>query len=281
MNLTDIYSYIFQGGDIFIKIITVVILFMIAFSISKIITIYLRRYFKDKIDPSRLDIFLKLMYYSIITITIGIFILPILGIQPSSLLVAGGIVGIVVGFASQSIVGNLISGIFLIIERPIRIGNQVNIDNNVGYVEDISLISTIIRTFDGLYIRIPNEKVFTNNITNYVANIARRFEYIVGIRYSDDATKAIEIIKELIEQEPLALKHPESLVFVDNLGDNAVNLSVKIWAPATEWYSLRTSFLWKIKTTLEDNGIEIAFPQRTIWFANQLQYDENYKREEM
>lgn len=281
MNLTELDSYFIQSGDLFIKIITVVILFLIAFSTSKIITIYMRRYFKDKIDPSRLDIFLKLIYYSIITITVGIFVLPIVGIQPSSLLVAGGIVGLVVGFASQSIVGNLISGIFLIIERPIRIGNQVNIDNNVGYVEDISLISTIIRTFDGLYIRIPNEKVFTNNITNYVANIARRFEYIVGIRYSDDAAQAIEIIKDLIEQEPLALKYPESLVFVDNLGDNAVNLSVKIWAPATEWYTLRTSFLWKIKITLEDNGIEIAFPQRTIWFANQLQYNEDYKKEEM
>ncbi|ADI73226.1 MscS Mechanosensitive ion channel [Methanohalobium evestigatum Z-7303] len=281
MNLEELYNYIFQSGEILIKIFSVVIFILIALFISKIITVYLRRYFKDKIAPSRLNVFLKLIYYSIITVTIGIFILPIVGIQPSSLLVAGGIVGIVIGFASQSIVGNLISGIFLIVERPIKIGNQVNIDNNIGIVEDINLISTIIRTFDGLYIRIPNEKVFTNNITNYVANVARRFEYIVGIRYSDDAEQAIDIIKDLIEKEPLALKHPESLVFVDNLGNNAVNLSVRIWAPATEWFSLRTSFLWKIKTTLEDNGIEIAFPQRTVWFANQTQGEEYYKKNEM
>jgi small-conductance mechanosensitive channel len=281
MNLEELYNYVFQSGEILIKIFSVVIFILIALFISKIITVYLRRYFKDKIAPSRLNVFLKLIYYSIITVTIGIFILPIVGIQPSSILVAGGIVGIVIGFASQSIVGNLISGIFLIVERPIKIGNQVNIDNNIGIVEDINLISTIIRTFDGLYIRIPNEKVFTNNITNYVANVARRFEYIVGIRYKDDAEQAIDIIKDLIEKEPLALKYPESLVFVDNLGDNAVNLSVRIWAPATEWFSLRTSFLWKIKTTLEDNGIEIAFPQRTVWFANQTQGEEYYKKNEM
>ena len=117
-------------------------------------------------------------------------------------------------------------------------------------------------------------KVFTGVITNYVANVARRFEYVVGIRYSDDADQAIEIIKDLIKEEPFALKKPSSQVFVDNLGDNAVNILVRIWAPATEWYDLKMKLLWTIKKTLEVNGIEIAFPQRTVWFANELRKQE-------
>ncbi|WP_440952178.1 mechanosensitive ion channel family protein [Methanococcoides sp. FTZ1] len=220
-------------------------------------------------DKSHLDIVLKAAYYGIVIITVVFVILPIMGVEPSSLLVAGSILGLVIGFASQSIVGNLISGLFLIFERPIKLGNQVNIDGNVGIVEDISLISTIIRTFDGLYVRIPNEKVFTTTITNYVANVARRFEYVVGIRYSDDADQAIAIIKGLIEESPMALKNPAPGVFVDNLGDNSVNISVKIWAPATDWYAIKTELLWKIKKTLEENGIEIAFPQRVIWIGNE------------
>ncbi len=120
------------------------------------------------------------------------------------------------------------------IERPIKVGSQVNVKDVSGYVEDISIISTIIRTYGGLYIRIPNETVFTNIITNYVANVARRFEYVVGIRYRDNADKVIEIITNLIEEHPLALKNPQPAVFVNDLGDNAVNISVKIWAPATE-----------------------------------------------
>ncbi|HIE32398.1 MAG TPA: mechanosensitive ion channel family protein, partial [Methanosarcinales archaeon] len=201
-------------------------------------------------------------------------VLPSLGLQPSGLLVAGGIAGIVIGFASQSIVSNLISGLFLMAERPIKIGDNVIIDGISGIVEDIHTVSTIIRTYDGLYVRIPNEKVFTNNIINYVANVARRFEYVVGIRYSDDADQAIWIIKDLIKEQPFALKRPSSQVFVDNLGDNSVNILVRIWAPTTDWYDLKMKLLWMIKKTLEENGIEIAFPQRVVWFA-----DEPGKRE--
>jgi len=178
--------------------------------------------------------------------------------------------GIILGFASQSIVGNFIAGIFLIIEKPIKIGDQVNIDDITGFVEDIRVISTTIRTYDGLYVRIPNQTVFTTKMVNYVGNIVRRFEYMVGIRYSDNADKAIDIIHDVIKQYPFALKRPKPLVYVDNLGDNSVNIMVRIWAPVSEWYELKQIVLWKIKTTLEQAGIEIAFPQRTLWFANDL-----------
>lgn len=259
----------FQSGELIVNIVTAFLALILSVLIGKILALYLKRSLKEKVAKNHLDIILKATYYSIVVITVVFVILPLLGVAPSSLLVAGSILGLVIGFASQSIVGNLISGLFLIFERPIKLGNQVNIDGNVGIVEDISLISTIIRTFDGLYVRIPNEKVFTTTITNYVANVARRFEYVVGIRYSDDADQAIAIIKDLIEENPLALKNPAPTVFVDNLGDNSVNISVKIWAPATDWYSLKTELLWKIKKTLEDNGIEIAFPQRVVWFQNE------------
>jgi small-conductance mechanosensitive channel len=118
--------------------------------------------------------------------------------------------------------------------------------------------------------RLPNETVFTTSITNYVANLTRRFEYVVGIRYSDDADEAIKIIRDIIDEQPYALVNPSSSIFVDTLGDNAVNLIVRIWAPATEWFDMKTKLLWVIKKTLEEHGIEIAFPQRTIWFASEL-----------
>jgi small-conductance mechanosensitive channel len=97
--------------------------------------------------------------------------------------------------------------------------------------------------------------------------VARRFEYVVGIRYSDDADHAIEIIKSLLADEPFILIEPEPSIFVDELGDNAVNIMVRPWAPVNEWWSMKMKLLWKIKTTLEDQGIEIAFPQRVVWFG--------------
>ena len=273
MTLSDVFNSI-SGSSLILKFLLIVVTIIGTVLIAKVTTIYFRRSLKEKISKDHLDIILKVVYYSIVIIAIVFFVFPILGVEPSSLLVAGGVVGLIIGFASQSIVGNLISGFFLMIERPIKVGNQVNIGGNAGWVEDISIISTIIRTYDGLYVRIPNEKVFNSNLTNYVAHVARRFEYTVGIRYSDDADQAISIIKKLIESHPFTLKNPGPLVFVDNLGDNAVNITVKIWAPTTNWYGVKTEILWKIKKTLEENGIEIAFPQRVVWFANDQQKQE-------
>jgi small-conductance mechanosensitive channel len=219
-------------------------------------------------NKDQLELIIKLFRCSIFSITI-IWILSILGFKLSGLLVAGGIVGIVIGFASQSILGNLISGIFLMIERPFKLGDAVDIQNTVGIIENISIISTTIRTWDGLHIRVPNQTIFTSNITNFVSNVARRFEYLVGIRYSDDAAKAIEIIKAILEEETFVLKNPEPLVFVEKLGDSSVNITVKIWGPISEWYGLKQKLLWNIKSALEENGIEIPFPQRVVWMQKE------------
>lgn len=270
MNFGNALEYVQSISDPFLTGITVILILFFTIVIGKVTTIYLQRSLKDKMDKEHLNILLKTIYYGLIVVAVIGVIFPVLDVDTSGLLVAGGVVGIVIGFASQSIVGNFISGIFLMIERPIKIGDQVNIDNKLGYVEDIKIISTIIRTYDGLYMRLPNETVFTTSITNYVANLVRRFEYVVGIRYEDDADKAIEIIKDLIDREPYALVNPSPSVFVENLGDNAVNILVRIWAPATRWYDLKMKLLWVIKKTLEENGIEIAFPQRTVWFASDL-----------
>jgi len=252
-----------------LDLLSVILIFLVAIILAKVFSIYLRRVLKEKVTKDRLQIISKVLYYFILSVAV-VACFPILGINPSGLLVAGGIVGIILGFASQSIVGNLISGLFLMMERPIKIGNSVRIGEYTGVVEDIRIISTALRTWDGIYVRIPNEKVFTDSITNFVANSARRFGYVVGIRYSDDADQAISIIKKLIEDQPLALKNPSPQIFVDTLGDNAVNIVVRMWTPSREWYGMKMEMLWKIKKALENEGIEIAFPQRTVWFANEL-----------
>jgi len=126
---------------------------------------------------------------------------------------------------------------------PIKIGDQVSVDNISGFVEDIRILSTVIRTYDGLYVRISNERFFTSNIVNYNANIARRFEYIVGIHYSDDAEKAIDVIKKLIDENPFALENTKPQVFVDYLGENSVNIIVRIWASSIAWYDVKMEML--------------------------------------
>ncbi len=267
MSFLDTVIY----GDVTIRSILVFLVLMTATVIfAKLITLVLKRALIDKLKKNVLDIILKVVYYTII-IAVFVGLTPLLGINLSGLLLAGGITGIIIGFALQNIVANLVSGIFLAIERPVKIGDGISLGSVTGVVEDVNIFSTIIRTYDGLFVRVPNSTVFTSNITNYTAHVARRFEYVVGIRYSDDAQKAIEIIKKVIEEHPFALKKPEPQVFVDSLGDNSVNIVVRVWAPSQEWYSVKMDLLWKIKTRLEEGGIQIPFPQRVVWFANDLQ----------
>ncbi len=258
---------IIWGNITLLQLIMSFSIFIIALIISRIMSLYVRRTLKNKASKDSLEIFVKVISYLVIIVGV-IWALSILGLKLSGLLVAGGVAGIVIGFASQSIVGNLVSGFFLMLERPIRIGDTVNINNVTGMIEDIQILSTTIRTFEGFQVRIPNETVFTSSISNYVTNVVRRFDFDIGIRYNDDADKAIKIINRVIEEEPFALKNPGPLVWVSNLGDNAVNINLKIWAPVSVWWNLKTSMLWRFKKSLEIEGIEIAFPQRVVWFGD-------------
>ncbi len=271
--MIDLLNTVAYGDTTVGDIALSAIIMVLAVGLAKCVTIYLRRGIGERIEKNYRELILKLIYYLIVFIGF-LTILPLLGFSPSGLLVAGGITGIVIGFASQSVVSNLISGIFILWEKPIRIGDQVQVGDISGFVEDINVMSTIIRTYDGLFVRIPNQTLFTGNITNYTGNVVRRFEYRIGVRYSDDPEKAVEIIKRVVDEEPFALKNPDPAVFVDELGDNAVIISVRIWAPVGVWYGVKMRLLSKIKTELERNGISIPFPQRVVWFANELELAE-------
>jgi small-conductance mechanosensitive channel len=167
-----------------------VLILSFSITVSRIITLYLRRYFKDKVSKDVGETTIKFLDY-VSLIIVSISILPLIGLDPSGLLLAGGITGIFLGFASQNIMGNLISDVFLMIEKPIKIGDQVEINKIPGYITDIRIISTLIKTYDGVLIRIPNQQVFTTDITNNVIYPIRRFDFTIGIRYSDDADAAI------------------------------------------------------------------------------------------
>jgi small-conductance mechanosensitive channel len=270
MTYEDFFNYTLnQGsknpvtvGDIF----QFILILSLTIIISKIITLYLRRSLKDKVSKDVGETIIKFFYYGTIVI-VSLSVLNQMGIL-SGLLLAGGITGIILGFASQNIVGNLISGVFLIIEKPIKIGDQIEISGTSGYVNDISMISTLIRTYDGLLVRIPNQQVFTSNITNLVAYPIRRIEFTIGIRYSDDADRAIELIKDLADKEPFALLNPEPFIYVRGLKESSVELVVWIWAPISEMFLLKTKFVWATKKTLEENGIEIPFPQHVVYLHN-------------
>ncbi|MBP2133241.1 small-conductance mechanosensitive channel [Methanomicrobium sp. W14] len=251
--------------------IDVIIFFVILFSsiiIAKIISINVKRRISDKIPISDRETVGKII--SMIIIAVGFLVaLPYIKVDLSGIFVAGGLLAIIIGIAGQSLFSNVISGVILFFERPIKIGDIIGVGNVTGTVENIQILSTVIKTYDGIFTRIPNQTMFTSEIENYVAHAARRFEYTVGIRYEDDADAAIKIIKGVVSRHPFALKNPEPTVYVDKLDESSVNICVRVWAPSLVWWDVRMELLWKIKLALEDGGIQIPFPQRTLWFADE------------
>ena len=267
-NLTNMFSWISTVNwlNLFLAVIVIGAGILVSYVIRKIVYRVTLR-----VMPANIAFNIARVIYYVLVILFTISGLSILGINLSGLLVAGGFLGVILGFALQSITANLVSGLFLYWERPLKPGDIVKIDEYYGVVLDISVISTKIKSFDGLLIRIPNEKVFTSVIQNIGASTIRRLDFRVGIAYREDAEKAIQVIRKILDKHPFILAIPEPEVFVEELGDSSVNILVRVWVPVTEWYEVKKQVLWEIKKAITEAGIEIPFPQHDIWFRNRVE----------
>ncbi len=209
----------------------------------------------------------KLIYYGIIIISVGIATSS-QGIDLGGLIVAGGFLGIVIGFASQSVVSNLISGIFLMIEKPVKQGDRIDIQGTdiFGKLLEVSAFSSHIQLYDGTVIRVPNEKIFTSNLRTFSLSQIRRTDASFGIAYKEDIAKTIDVVLEAIRKNmPYVLMEPQPDFLVKELGDNSVNILVRVWHPRDNWDDVSPLSLAIIKNALDEAGIEIPFPQRVIW----------------
>ena len=235
--------------------------------VGRIVRMVFNRRFAPNMPVHTVKTMNKMLYYGIIII----FLLAATasqGIDIGGLVVGAGFMGIVIGFAAQSVVSNLISGIFLLIEKPVKQGDTVELpDSSVkGKLIDISAFSSKIQQFDGTVIRIPNERMFTSNIRSFDMSEVRRSEVTVGIGYAEDVTNAIKIMKDAIMHNlPYSLMEPEPEFLVSDLGDNSVNILVRVWHPRDNLMEVMPNLLLVIKNALDGAGIEIPFPQRVVW----------------
>lgn len=234
--------------------------------LGKIITISMEKLLKSVMSENGVNLVQRLVYYFTIVIAV-LAALSFLGIDFTGVILAGGILGIIIGFATQSVVSNLISGIFLQIDKPISIGDPIGIiDQNLhGVIVEINTLSTSIRTYDGVNLRIPNEKLFLSKIHIYQKYAARRAVITVGIAYKENVQEAIDVIKKTLHSNSLVLAEPVPQVYLDKFADSSVNLSVRAWAPSAVWFDVRSQIVHQIKDALDNAGIEIPFPQRVIW----------------
>ena len=209
-------------------------------------------------------------FLSVILVGIGmIYALDAVGIRIGPLVGALGIGGIALAFAAQDMLANLISGVMISIRRPIKYGEQIATGEYEGTVEDVNLRTVEIRTYDGSTVLVPNKDLLQNPIVNYTRTPYRRTELIVGVAYDTDLERARQVllgacgtVEEIREQPP-----PEAWVF--EFGDSSINIALRYWHPAdiASVWRVRSAVAIAAKRALDEAGMTIPFPQRTLWFG--------------
>ncbi len=236
---------------------------------AKTLSILFKRYIAANLPDNTASNLHKLIYYGIIVVTL-LAVVTSQGIDLSGLMVAGGIFGIVIGFAVQSVVSNLFSGVFLMFDRPAKTGDLIELpqSNIYGRLMDVTIFSTRIKLFDGSIARVPNEKIFTSEMRNVSGSEVRRIDVTLGIAYKEDLDHAIEVIKKAATKLPYVLREPKPEVWTEQLADSSVQLKVLTWIPRDEWDHVGPILLKELKKEIDDAGIEIPFPQRVIHYSD-------------
>jgi small conductance mechanosensitive channel len=186
------------------------------------------------------------------------------GFATTSLIAVLGAAGLAVGLALQSQLSSLAAGVLILLFRPFKLGDVIDAGGALGTVEAIGLLTTHLKTPDGLAVVIPNTKVIGDNITNYNHEDVRRVDLVIGVGYEDDLLKTKDLLVEILGSHPLVLSDPAPQVSVMNLGDSSVDFAVRPWVKREDYWTVRFELTEQMKLSLDQAGINIPYPQRDV-----------------
>ena len=247
------------------------------FSIGKALLIFVIGYFLARLARNAVGrlailestqhgllLFQRIVFYGILILT-GVSVMKELGFDLSVVLGAAGILTVAIGFASQTSASNLISGLFLMMERPFSIGDNIKIGDTVGEVISIDLLSVKIRTFDNLFVRLPNESMIKTQVTTLTKFPIRRADIQVGVAYKEDIEKVKTILTELADANAMCLEEPAPLFIILGFGNSSIDIQFSVWAKRENFLALKNTFYQEIKEAFDKQGVEIPFPHVSLY----------------
>ena len=239
---------------------------IIGYFIIQILVILFRRvFFKNISKQSKMLISKSIIYIGIIVILLIIIdILELKGVF-NTMLGAAGVLGIVLGIASQTSIGNIISGIFLISEKPFELGDLIRIGTTTGIVYSIDLLSIKLKTHDNVLIRIPNQTIISTEVTNITKFPIRRMDIEISVAYKENIMSVIELLREIARANPLCLDEPEPLILAKKFGASGIDILFGIWFEKSNYLKVRNSIFQEITTMFATENIEIPFPHVTLY----------------
>ncbi len=200
-----------------------------------------------------------------------IMIMQNLGFKLTAILGAAGIIGVALSFASQTSLSNIISGIFLIWERPFAVGDVIDVNGTVGMVLSIDLLSVKMRTLDNRFLRVPNETIIKSQVITITRFPIRRLDLDIGVAYKEDVDRVMKLLVEIADANPYSLDEPRPLIIFKNFGNSAIEIMLGVWFSKTDLLNLRNSIMCEIKKRFDAEGIEIAFPHVSLYTGSATQ----------
>ena len=225
---------------------------------------WVRAYVTRLYNPQKGLIFGKLVFWPI-ALVLAVSVLRELGFSLAPLLGAAGIMGVALGFASQTSVSNIISGFFLLAEEPFMVGDVINVGDVTGVVLTIDMLSVKIRTFDNKMVRIPNETLVKAQFTNVTRFPIRRVDVPVGVAYKEDIGRVRAVLLEVAEANPNVLMEPQPQVMFTGYGSSSIDFTFAVWAKKESWLAVKNSITEEVKLRLDAEGIEIPFPHVSLY----------------
>jgi small-conductance mechanosensitive channel len=239
-----------------ILVVGILLIYLIAFTVKKLLP--------KSLSKQRQMIVHRLIFYTG-SIILAFLIIAELQINLAPFFGAAGIIGLVVGVASQTSIGNIVSGFFLVSEKSFEIGDVIKIGDKSGVVYSIDLLSIKIKTFDNLLLRIPNQTVISTELTNVTKFPIRRLDFLVSVAYKEDLARVKELLQKIAAENPLCLDEPEPLIVFKEFGASGIDILLGVWFEKTNYLKVKNSIFQEIKSTFDNEGIEIPFPHLTIY----------------
>lgn len=257
--LPDLTAFLFT-------IVLAVVVYLIGSRIIKSILKMHNRWAERKEIDEGVKQFLHAFIKASLYILLIFIILTLFGVTTASVVAVLGSAGLTMGLALQGSLSNFAGGVIILLMKPFKVGDYIIEDThkNEGRVEEISLFYTKLVTFDNQSIMIPNGTLANSSMTNVTSNGKRRVDIVVGVSYRADIKKTKEVLQAVIDGEPCCLAEEEKMVFVSDLAESSVNIGVRLWVKSEDYWQTRWRMMENIKYALDENGIEIPFPQMDV-----------------
>lgn len=242
------------------------ILFILTVGISSVhlISFMVSRSLRKQLSRQRMMLITRTVVYTGYTGLIFI-VMRELNYDLTALFGAAGVVGIVIGVASQTSIGNIISGLFLVSEKSFELGDVVRIGDKTGTVYSIDLLSIKVKTFDNLLIRIPNQTVISTELINVTRFPIRRLDFKIGVAYKEDLKKVKLVLETVARNNPLCLEEPDPVVAFQAFGSSSIDLTFSVWFEKANYQAVKNSVFIEIKEAFDREGIEMPFPHVSIY----------------